>query len=266
MKKNYFLFISMLLSISLSGFSTNLVLNGDFETVGYLSGTYPGTDFTVVGWNYSYGKDFFNETGNVISGTQTLRMGGGPTDGGQINQLITVEEGATYHFAYTARTQDVAGASGIGTSTGTLWANVYKGNSTAAADLIKGTSVVSNVTNSVQSVDFTVPTGVTTVRINFFKNKYLVYLDDVTLTKTITGINNPKEDMTFCRVDHKNLNIKGENISSIRIMNLLGKQVYNQPILSTNSNINMESYSSGVYIVEATLTNGNKIVSKQIIQ
>ena len=170
------------LCISVAGYAqTNLLTNGDFETASYLTGTYPGTAFTLTGWSFSYGKDFYNETGFVIGGTQTLRMGGGTSDGGQIYQLINVTAGTTYRFGFTARTMDVAGASGTGSSTGKLYANVYQGNNSTAPYLIKGATTVNSVTNTAQSIEFTVPAAVTQVRVNFYKDKFLVYLDDAYL-------------------------------------------------------------------------------------
>ena len=187
------LFISMV-----SVAQTNLLSNGDFESVGYLTGS--GTSFTLSGWNFSSGKDFFNETVNVISGSQTLRMGGGPTDGGIIFQLCKVTPGAIYRLGYTARTMDVTGTSGSSSSysTGTLYGNIYQGNykcTPTPTYLIKGSSVSKTITNSPQTVEFTVPTGCDTVRVNFYKDKYFVYLDDVSLyqltasTIAISGAN-----------------------------------------------------------------------------
>ena len=336
-------------TITSTDFSTNYIVNGDFETSSFI---YPtggsGTSFSLYGWVFDYGTSFANETANFINGTQTLRMGG--TGSGQIYQLVSVIPGNSYRLSYTARTLDAVGASGSGASTGTLWPLVYKGNSTLSADKIVGSSF-SNASNTTVSMDFTVPSGVSLVRVNFFKDKNFLYLDDVSLksvlTTTIsvtgatsytytgssqgpasatvsgstgavtysyvgvsgttytasstpptavgsytctatvagdatyssatstpyaftidnaTGVNPIQESIQINRINKTNFQIIGDNIRTISVMNLVGKQLYSQPVESTNTTINLNDLCSGVYIVEAILNNGRKIVSKQIIQ
>ena len=75
-----------------------------------------------------------------------------------------------------------------------------------------------------------------------------------------------QESIQINRINKTNFQIIGDNIRTISVMNLVGKQLYSQPVESTNTTINLNDLCSGVYIVEAILNNGRKIVSKQIIQ
>ena len=266
MKKNYFLYVAVFLSsfCTAQTYGPNLVVNGDFESSGWTSGQVPPS-WTVTSGANATGYNIEPVAGyNGISGTQSLREGSGYMS---IYQDITVEAGASYHFGFTSRSSDAAGPSGS-TLTGTNNVTMEIRNVIGGAPQSPALKYFVNTgnTNVSGTSDFTATTN-TTIRVTVYKSAKIVYIDDVFVSKNLsTAVLNVSEgNIQVAKTGNKTIQVSGDNIHSITVLSLAGKQLYTQSTNSATTTVNLDRFPSGVYIVQTTLINGSKIVSKQII-
>ncbi len=154
----------------------NLVLNGDFETVG----TAPQN---FAHWTHSptYANIAREASATKINGNSCVRFTSNTSPAYITSDAITVEPGKTYRLTFTGRIHKTAGASGtLETSEdAALKLNIFiwDGAKTLPSKF-KAISITS-ASNETLTNTYTVPTGVTSIKLIFSKNKDVAYADDV---------------------------------------------------------------------------------------
>lgn len=240
-------FLISLFTITLS-FGQNLILDGTFDTQtgGITTATTPWAGFNSQVLGAAASPD--PNVGNVNNGE------------GSIYQVVSVTPGSTYNVKF-----DYKWVSGTGNYNMTVR---LKDNANLAGNLTftdASDGFVLNTTpdtwyaNNTFSV--TIPTGVTDVRLLFYKttgNRPLrmdnvsITLDNTASVKDLSKFNfksfpNPAKD---------NLKLTAENnINKVEIYSLLGQQVINKNLDSKNAEVNISNLSKGVYLVKAYIGN-----------
>lgn len=258
-------FLIALFTFSISFGQTNLIVNGDFETGSIASG-----------WSTSYGVDVVMAadvvTGTTHGGTYVGRALNWGTGATSFLQGFDVTPGETYvvNFWFTF--------SGFTASTNVVIRN-FTGDVAANPSLVLTPIVADNGRNAVNNINygcaianqdpsydwkeakfsFTVPSGVTKVRFQYFNDKvgYYKYIDDLTIVKSSTASVNDLKKFNFSAYPNpasNNLTVSAsKNIEQIEIFNLIGQRVMSLTPNNTVSPINVASLNSGVYILKATI-------------
>jgi hypothetical protein len=259
-----------LLTISLSFAQTNLIVNGDFET-GSLT-----TGWSSTG-SVSYGTDVVQSAdvvgvGNAHGGTYVGRALNWGTGATSFLQGFEVTPGETYtvNFWFTFSSFVPTTNVVIRNFTGDVAANPNMILTPIVSD--NGRNAVSNVNYGcgIANLDpnfawkeakftFTVPTGVTKVRFQYFNDKvgYYKYIDDLSVVKNSTASVDDLKQFNFNAYPNPattNLNISAsKNIENVEIFNVIGQKVMTLTPNNTSTSINVSSLNSGVYIVKATI-------------
>ena len=166
------LFVTIICSAQ--NWGSNLVVNGDFETSNWNTGTVP------PGWTLSYGEvgRFNKDCKDFISGTTCLRIGADKMGAG-FYQILNLEVGATYRLGCTGRLLDMAGASGGSLSEEAKIGIAVK--DVATSKVIKWFEISSN-SNLPKSEEFTVLKNAQ-VKIELYKTGKIAYFDDIFIQK-----------------------------------------------------------------------------------
>ncbi|MDA9555581.1 hypothetical protein N9R54_05030 [Pelobium sp.] len=153
--------------------STNLVVNGDFEIV---------TNNVFPNWKYDATGLVADRAPNAITKT-SIRFTGTTLERYLSSDAIIVKPGSTYKFQFTCRIQGKAGPNpGIETINGGEFRATIAdgvGNKKTPFKAITTTSP----TNITLSGLYTVPAGQTSIKLVFYKNADVAYLDDVSLVE-----------------------------------------------------------------------------------
>jgi hypothetical protein len=241
MKKITFL-ITLLLAFSIS-FGQNLLTNGGFE-----SGGVPVSP--VPSWS-----GFKNR---VVTDDLTSSLSGQVENGdGSLFQAFAVTSGQTYSVSFDYRWVTSAAANSVMTVRA-------KDNDVLATnlDITGGDSSNGFTLNAAVdqwfsgSFSVTIPTGVTSVRLLFFKangNKPL-NLDNVSVTLDATASVQDLAKFSFNAYPNPAKDIinlsAAKNIDKIEIYSLLGQQVKSIPLNSNSAKVNVSGLSKGVYLVK----------------
>mgnify|MGYP003637814788 CR=1 FL=1 len=159
-------FTAMIMLISLSLSAQNLVTNGDFETAG------------LAGWAF-YGADA-NADAHTGLGSARLKQ----NQSGLTSVAITVVPGTTYDMSFAGKWVTVL-------TVPTSW---FSGMAMAILDasdnsLIHASALLTESTYTVISEQFTVPAGVTEIKVSFYRPKLLLpimLIDDVSVSAVPT--------------------------------------------------------------------------------
>jgi hypothetical protein len=243
MKKITLLFLTLL--ISSIGFSQNLVVNGDFQT--------GAVGDPVESWG-----GYKNRI--AIDDITTSNVGQIENGDGSLFHLIDVTPGDTYDVSFKYRWLSSGGASDA-----VLIARVKDDLASGKPNLTftdnsDGFTFSTNLDEWL-TADFsvTIPSGVTKIRLLFFKpngNKP-VNLDDVTFTKSSTASLESLQQFNFSAYPNpvdNNLTISAsEEVEKIEIFNLLGQKVINISPNSGNTQIDVTTLANGIYMLRATV-------------
>jgi len=213
-------------------FGQNLLTNGDFET-GEIA---PWTGYK----NQVVTDDLTSSlTGNINNGD------------GSLIQTFTAVPGEKYNVSFKYRWVLAGGAD--------MTVRVKDGAS-GGSDL--GTFVLSTVVDTWHAdgdFSFTAPTGVTTVRVVFFKangNRPL-RIDDVSVTIDATASIDDLQKFNFSYYPNptkENLRLSSAKpIENVQLYNILGQQVLNKDVNESKPNINVSNLSKGVYIMKVKI-------------
>ncbi|TKB99076.1 carbohydrate binding domain-containing protein [Pedobacter cryophilus] len=178
MKKLFFIAIiiaPMLLN------AQNLVINGDFETVG-------ATPQNFANWTHSptYSNIAKETSATKINGLSSVRFTANTSAAYITSDAITVEPGKTYRLKFTGRIHKTAGTSGtLETSEdAALKLSVLIWNGTKTSPSKFPVLSITSATNKTVSGEFKIPAaGVTAIKLVFGKNKDVAYADDVVLVE-----------------------------------------------------------------------------------
>lgn len=240
MKKITFL-IALLLTVSIS-FGQELIVNGDFETgtIGDPVASWSGFKNRIVNDNLTS-----SNSGQVENGD------------GSLFQVVTVTPGETYDVSFDYRWVDSAAANSDMTvrAKDDLAAGKPNLDFTDASNGLTLNTTIDTWFNG--SFSLTIPTGVTAVRLLFFKangNKPL-NIDNVSFAIAPTASVKDLEQFSFKSYpnpanDYIKLSAV-KNINKIEVYNLLGQEVLIKDIESKNTEVNISSLSKGVYVIKA---------------
>ena len=239
MKKITLLFTLLTISV---GFGQELIVNGDFET-GTIGDPVPS-------WN-----GFKNR---IVNDDLTSSNSGQVENGdGSLYQTVTVTPGQTYDVSFDYRWVDSAAANSDMTvrAKDDLAAGRPNLDFTDASNGLTLNTTIDTWFNG--SFSLTIPTGVTVVRLLFFKangNKPL-NLDNVSFALAPTA--SVEDLLKFNFKSYPNpakdfINLSAsKNIDKVEIYSLLGQQVVNRELNSNNTKVHVSSLSRGVYLVKA---------------
>ena len=237
---------------------TNLIPNGDFESITSLQA------LVDDGWNTDAKTNQGIETVNVISGTKSVRFTG-VTSGSWLTRDIDVEAGATYIFTFTGRIHAAAGPSGSPeTSDGLLKGRIRGGTTTGDwSDLIDNQSN----TDTTMTASYTVPEGITKVRLQIYKTKAIAYIDDVSFVKNVpTSLESAQSnEIKACSPYSGTLMVRSNDLmKEIALYSIDGKIIRNASINANEASLN--SIEKGIYIVKAQLENGKLCIKKTVVR
>ncbi|WP_242091866.1 T9SS type A sorting domain-containing protein [Aestuariivivens sediminicola] len=242
MKKITFI-ITLLYTIITNG--QNLISDGNFDTQtgGITSSTSPWAGFNsqvIVSDNITG-----SSCGNVNNGE------------GSIFQVFPVTEGKTYNVSF-----DYRWVSGSGNYVMTVRVKDDNAAGKPNLDLIDGTTTDGYALNTTPDIwynvsfSFLVPSGVTSVRLLYYKgtgNRPL-RMDNVNVSEATASI------VDLARYQFKSfpnpvkniLNVSAsKTIDRIEVYNLLGQQVLGQMLKDDRGQIGVSGLSNGVYLVKA---------------
>lgn len=258
MKKSLLLFTLLITTVFC--FGQNLIVNGDFES--------PGMDTSEVLAPWGGFKN------RIITDTILNTFVGQVENGdGSLFQEFAVTAGETYDVSFNykwvdnastnstmnVRVKDAAVLSTNLDLVGGTTANAYKLETTAD-------QWFNNATFS-----FVPPEGVTEVRLLFFKgngNKPL-NLDDVSVALEVIPANLNELDKfefkAFPNPAQDFINLSAtSNIDRVEIFSLLGQQVMDKVINSTQQQVNISGLSKGVYMVKTYI--GESVGSYKLVK
>jgi hypothetical protein len=157
----------------------NLVLNGDFETVG-------AAPQSFLNWTHSptYSNIAREISTTKIGGLSTVRFTSNISPAYITSDAITVEPGKTYKLTFTGRIQSMIGASGTQAPTddeSALKLSIVTWDGAKTKPTKFPALKVTSGTNQTLSGTYLVPAGVTAIKLVFGKNKDVAYADDVVL-------------------------------------------------------------------------------------
>lgn len=236
MKKITLLFTLLAVTI---GSGQNLVSDGTFDTQtgGITASTTPWAGFnSQVIQNDNLNSE---KTGNGNNGEAS------------VFQVVNVTSGETYNATFDYRWVSGTGNYDLNA--------VIRENATNPGDVLNNftCSTTPDVWHTDGLINFTVPSGVTQVRIIFYKvnGNRPFRMDNVSITSANTASVKDLEQFSFKSYPNPaNDYIKlsaAKNINKIEIYNLLGQEVLNKDIDSKNTEVNISSLSKGVYVVKA---------------
>jgi len=241
MKKITFLIALLIISVS---FGQNLISDGTFDTqTGAINtGTTPWTGFNS---QVIVSDDLTSSTaGNVNNGE------------GSIFQVISVVEGSTYIVNF-----DYRWVSGTGNYNMTVRVkdNANLGTNLTFNDTNDGLvlNTTPDVWNTNATFSLTIPSGVTNIRLLFYKatgNRPL-RIDNVSITLDATASLKDLAQFKFNvhpnpAKDYINLSAS-KNIDKIEIYNIVGQQVERMNLNSTNKQVDVSKLSKGIYLLKA---------------
>ncbi len=236
----------------------NLLTNGDFEIF--------ETKDSIVseGWvDAKTNNELEMNADAVINGAKCIRFSGAGT-GSWLTRTVDVEAGETYTFTFTGRIHDAWGASGSATTkVGTLYGRVAPGGTKDWVDLM---STQSNVDTTL-SADFTIPAGITQLKVQIWKNKKIAWVDDLSfIKKESTHIQeSTSSKIKIFVTNHHSINIESpEMIKSYAIYSISGSMMAQKSVNSTSVSENI--LSQGIYLVKVQAENGQVSTQKVIIK
>jgi hypothetical protein len=172
------LFVAFLCASFMSQ-AQNLVLNGGFETAGVAPQTFA---------NWTHSPTFPNivreSSATKISELACVRFTNKTTPAYLSSDAITVEPGKTYRLKFTGRIQSAIGASGTLEPTdgeSALKLNIVTWDGAKTKPTKFPALTITSGTNQTVSGTYSVPAGVTSIKLIFGKNKDIAYADDVVL-------------------------------------------------------------------------------------
>jgi len=247
MKKITFLFTLLTVLI---GFTQNLIQDGGFDTQtgGITTSTSPWTGFNSQVLGPAHAQD--PNVGNVNNGE------------GSIFQVFTVTPGETYNVVF-----DHKWVSGTGNYNMTVRVKDDLASGKPNLDLIDGTTTDGFALDNASldfwytgnTFSFLAPTGVTQVRLLFYKgaNNRPLRIDNVSVALDATASLQDLAHFNFKSYPNPVQDVinfsAAKNIKKISIYNLLGQEVLNQDLNSKTASLNVSSFAKGVYVVKAQI-------------
>lgn len=209
----------------------NLITNGDFET---------GELDPWAGFNNQVTTDDMtnSEVGNVNNGE------------GSLFQLVDVNPGETYTLDFDYRW--------VGADVGN-YTMIFRirDEDTGGADGVLEAITLNDTPDEWFNLNhtFTIPEGVTTIRILYYKvnGNRPFRADNVVLTQQTLSVNNLErfDFESYPNPVDNYLSIKASTqIDKIEVYNLLGKRVISESIKANQSQIETSSLSTGMYILK----------------
>lgn len=252
--------LSACLFAGLTFAQTNLLTNGDFETGSTSDGW---NDGGTAQWK-SYGTEAVDDSeiepynGNWCGKKQPWSS--------NFVQVIDVTENETYEFKFwhriaegqgsintTAKIReiDAQGAQGA-------WLDlevISEGNADNPKNFVF-TSVDTQWTES--KLRFTVPSGVTKIRTNFWTENWPArYFDDMSISVESTASNNKLSKFNFSYAPNPANNVINLNaaktISNVEFYNNLGQNVLATKVNALSSNLNISGLNKGIYMMNVTI-------------
>ena len=269
MKKITLLFT--LLTISISFGQTNLFINGDFET-GVTTG---------AGWSDansgSYQTQGVEEGGSVGAGSYIADVapqsgsyyGAKKTGSSALIQTVNVTSGKTYIVNFWFYNSF---------NTNPIMAKIRNYTGDTNGDFLNLTPIIAdtgaNATNATNygtrqpegriwkeaKFSFTVPTGVTKVRFQYWSNDTgFNFMDNASMIEDTTASLDDLSKFGFSAYPNPVANqlkvSASEKISKVEIFNIIGKKVISQLVENTSDEVNVSKLSKGIYILKTYINN-----------
>ncbi len=237
---------------------TRLLPNSDFEVASL-------ADLATAGWiGTGSNMALEGDAANVINGDKCIRMTG-VSAWSYLSYDVEVEAGATYALSCTGRIGAAGGASGSAQATdGFLKGRIRAG--TTSGDWTELFSTQST-TDIALSNTYTVPAGITEIRVQVYKDKGIAYVDDMELVKTTvtalesnTTVNGLKAYSPYTGTVKL---VADEAISNYAIFSIDGKLIKRAQTNAKEITINCNE--KGIYIVRATV-NGSLYTQKVLVK
>jgi len=238
-------FLAFLLISSL-GFSQNLLENGDFETgdaSNWGGNSDGGTNLNVI--DDGSGSNFVNES-VVNTASDAWRVG--------LTQVVALTEGETYTLSFTASSDvDRTITAGIGKNGGDFFAVTEEPAITSTPTDFSFDIVAS----------FDTVTDDSRVLFDLASVASTVTLDNISLTVTSLGVDEfaSASFKTFPNPTNSDWNISANStISSVRVYDVLGKQVVALEPNANETKIDASELNLGVYFARIESVNGSKTI------
>tara|TARA_R110002126_G_scaffold72364_1_gene180908 strand:- start:80642 stop:81421 length:780 start_codon:yes stop_codon:yes gene_type:complete len=258
MKKITFLSILLtVLTVSFS-FGQNLISDGTFDTQ---TGAPSQADATITTPWSGYNSQFIGEDNISLSRCANIN-----NNAGQLYQVIdNVTPGTTYTATFDYRF--VSGNGGYVASV-----NVRDSGGKTGDNIIEGFTPTATADQwfTDGSITFTVPDGITTIRLQFVKNtgNRPFRFDNVVLTETSTASVEDLSRFNFSLSPNptsKYLNISAsEKIDKVEVFNIVGQKVMTNRFDASQKRIDVGNLSKGIYIIKTYI--GDAIGSKKFIK
>jgi hypothetical protein len=257
MKKNYILTLFMTLCLTIASFGQEMMLNGGLEN--WTSNTNP-TDWTTV---QNITQESTEKHGSSFSAKQINSATSGYKKLIQNIPNTTVGESYTISFWYKIVAD--------GGSVVKMWSN-FRDNAGAFLD---GTTadVTLDVNGNVWTkYEATVTAPATSVKFWFEVRTYsntTVYLDDFSFFHNAAASLKNNAIVGFATYPNPvsngilTISSASDSLKNITIFNLLGKQVLSSSFSGIQSNVDVSSISSGIYILK--VTEAGKTATKKLV-
>lgn len=239
----------LLILITFSSFGQNLIQDGTFDTQ---TGTITSATTPWAG---------FNSQIRGSGAAEDPSVGNANNGEASIFQLVTVTPGETYNFSF-----DYKWISGTGNYDLTVRIKDDLAAGKPNLEITGGTTsdgfTLSTTTDTWfrdNAFSFTVPSGVTQIRVLFYKgngNRPL-RIDNISLEKDSTASVDDLTQFNFRTYPNPASNTvyfsSLKKIEKIQLYNLLGKEVLKLTPETNNTEINLSHLGSGIYIVKTTI-------------